>query len=173
MASGKVLFQTPCPALMHVWVSQDAQHIVGLSTVMLYNPYQLVVWRRDGTLLWKEHISSEVARLTTDQRREFAGRFPAAERYLASRYFTRGGRIYVDYSQLGIPNDIGGDAWDYLHGLSVPHPYANDMAESVTNSVYWYDYRNPAPTLRQEGKNLVLTVRSRTGGQMRIPLVKE
>ncbi|MGV3664153.1 MAG: hypothetical protein ACO1TE_28530 [Prosthecobacter sp.] len=170
----RLLFRTPCPALMHVWVSQDSQYVVGLSNIMLYNPYQLMVWRRDGTLLWKEHISSEVARLTPEHQREFARRFPDAADYLAkTRTFTHGGVTYVDCHVLGVINVIGDDAWHYLHALDVRHPYASDMFETVTNFVYWYDAKNPAPTLRQvEKKGLVLTVRSPNGRTMQIPLTR-
>ena len=65
---------------------------------MLCNPYQLVVWRRDGTLVQSVHISDEVAKLTPEQRGDFAKRFPAAERFLSGRYFTYNDSTYLDYS---------------------------------------------------------------------------
>jgi hypothetical protein len=75
-SAGKVLFRSPSPALTKLWISPDSQLLVGFSDVMVYNPYQLMVWQRDGTLLHREHISAEVAKISSENRREFAQRFP-------------------------------------------------------------------------------------------------
>lgn len=48
--------------------------------------------------------------MTTNQRREFAERFPEGERCLTSHYFTLGGRVYLDYGVLGVWNDFGGNS---------------------------------------------------------------
>lgn len=167
-----VIFRAPSPALTHLWISPNAKVFVGLSRIMRLNPYQLVVWERDGTLLHREHISAEVARLSPDQRRDFAQRFPKAEQFLSGRYFTRGGVTYLDYSLLGVPNEIGDAAWHYLFPFRVPHPYSDDFAESVTNSVEWYDMEHPEPNLAREGDRLILSLRSPTGKRMSIPIEK-
>ena len=70
----EVLFRSASPALSYLWISPDSQFVVGLSDVMLDNPYQLVVWKRDGTLIHREHISAQVARLSPEQAR-FIQRF--------------------------------------------------------------------------------------------------
>ncbi|HYF37891.1 MAG TPA: hypothetical protein VD994_21490 [Prosthecobacter sp.] len=163
-----VLFKRPSPALTQVWISPDGQFVVGLSSVMLHNPYQLVIWKRDGTLLHREHIASEVAKLSSEQRREFARRFPKAEKFLAPRYFTVRGLLYLDYSILGVPNQIGTAAWEFLYPLRTPHPYSGDFSESVTNSVYWFHPKNPKIALLQKGTEFTLTLRSPTGKPMAI-----
>lgn len=171
-AGGRLLFITACPALTHLWISPDSQYIVGLSSVKLYNPYQLVIWQRDGTLLHREHISAQVAKATPDQRRDFAQRFPKAEQFLAQRYFTHAGATYLDYQILGVPNVIGDAAWTALDPLIVPHPYSDDFGETSTNHVFWYDEKDPAPALDTAAKPMSLTLRSPTGKRFTIPLGK-
>ena len=168
----KILFRSPSPALTHLWISPDGQFLVGLSDIMLRNPYQLVVWQRDGTLLHREHISGEVAKLSLQQRRDFAKRFPKAEQFLAGRYFTQGDATYLDYSILGMPNEIGDAAFNYLFPYRVRHPYSDDFAESVTNVVEWFDPKHPELSLAGNGAALILSLRSPTGKRMRIQLKK-
>ena len=168
----KVLFRAPSPALTHLWISPDSQFLVGLSDVMRSNPYQLVVWRRDGTLIHREHISAAVAKVSAEQRRDFARRFPTAEQFLAARYFTYGKGMYLDYSIVGVPNEIGDAAWNYLHPFRVAHPYSGDFAESVTNSVEWFNREHPDLTIARTGTGLTLSLRSPGGKRMIIPLKK-
>ena len=167
-----VLFRSPAPALTYLWISPDGQFFVGLSRVMLRNPYQLVVWQRDGTVIRREHISAEVARLSPAQRQEFAKRFPQAERFLATRSFTHAGTTYVDYSILGMPNGIGDKAFSYLFSFRAPHPYSDDFSSSVTNWVTWFDEAHPEPGIARDGSALNLSLRSPTGKRMTIPLKK-
>jgi hypothetical protein len=168
----RVLFRSPSPALTHLWISTDSQFFVGLSNVMLYNPYQLVVWKRDGRVAHCEHVSAEVAKVSAEQRREFAKRFPSAEKFLSGRYFTHNESTYLDYSLLGVPNEIGDAAWNYLYPFRVRHPYSDDFSESVTNSVFWFDDKDPELNLFQEGARLTLSLRSRTGKRVFVPIQK-
>jgi hypothetical protein len=39
------------PALTHIWISTDSKYVVGISNVMLRNPYQLVVFNKSGDRL--------------------------------------------------------------------------------------------------------------------------
>jgi hypothetical protein len=162
----KVLFKSPSPALTHVWISPDGQFVVGLSDVMLRNPYQLVIWKKDGSLLHREHISAEVAKLTLEQRKDFALRFPEAEKLLASSYFSRRGVLYLDFSE--VFNEIGEAAWKFLNSLRSPHPYSDDFYESVTNNVYWFDPKKPDINLTQKEGEFTLALRSPNGKPMMI-----
>lgn len=165
-----VLFRSPAAALTHLWISPDTQFFVGLSRVRLRNPYQLVVWRRDGTVVHREHISYEVAKLSPEHRRVFAKRFPKAEQFLSGRYFIHGNSTYLDYSILGVPNKIGDAAWDYLFPLRVRHPYSDDFGESVTNWIEWFDPKNPDVSIARNGTELTLSLRSPTGKRVTIPI---
>jgi hypothetical protein len=56
-ATGAELFRRPVPALTHIWISPDSKYVVGISNVMLWNPYQLVVFSGSGDRLLERNIS--------------------------------------------------------------------------------------------------------------------
>lgn len=165
---GKVLFRSPSPALTLLWVSPDGQIVVGLSDIMLYNPFQLVVWSIDGHLLHSEHISDSVALYETAQQLEFTRLHPLAAKFLAGRVFSHQGHTYLDYSILGVPSEIGDAAWDYLYALDRRHPYSDDFASSVTNSVRWFDSKKPGLKLTRKDQTFALTLRSPGGKEFTI-----
>jgi hypothetical protein len=55
-ATGAELFRRPVPALTHIWISPDSAYVVGISNVMLWNPYQLVVFSRSGDRLLERNM---------------------------------------------------------------------------------------------------------------------
>jgi hypothetical protein len=169
-SSGRLIFRSPSPALTHIWISPDSQFIVGISYIKLYNPYQLVVWQRDGTVVHAEHIAEHVAKLTPEERREFSERFPRAEQFLRSHYFIHDGTTFLDCSILGVPNEIDRAAWEYLYLHRTEHPYSDDFRESVTNYVEWFDRENPDVALQEKEGSLVLSLRSPTGRRFRIQI---
>ncbi|MBR1165445.1 hypothetical protein [Bradyrhizobium liaoningense] len=60
---GTELFRRPVPALTYIWISPDLKYVVGLSHVMLWNPYQLVVFSRSGDrLLARDMVGAPGAR---------------------------------------------------------------------------------------------------------------
>src|SRR5688572_20031092 len=59
--SGEVVRTVPSPALTWLGVTADSRFVVGLSAIKLDNPYQLVVYDREGTLLLRRHIGATVA----------------------------------------------------------------------------------------------------------------
>ncbi len=168
--SDRVLFRSPAPALTHLWISTDRQLFVGLSSIKLYNPWQLMVWKRDGSAMHREHISSEVARLSAAQKVEFSTRFPEAARFLQNRYFIYGGATYLDFSILGVPNVIGDAAWKFLRGVSTSHPYGSDFRESVANWIEWFDSADPDVRIQRNGAEVNLALRSLSGTPLIIPI---
>jgi hypothetical protein len=54
--TGVELFRRPAPALTHIWISPDSEYAVGISKVMLRNPYQLVVFNRTGERLLERNM---------------------------------------------------------------------------------------------------------------------
>lgn len=176
--AGRVLFRTACPALTHLWISPDSQHIIGLSNVMLRNPYQLVIWRRDGTLLHREHIEPQVSKLTAAQKQDFARLHPEANALLADHFFSLAGdaAVYVDFLIMGMPGFISPQAWDFLKNQMVAHPYSADFNSTVTNHVYWFDEARPEPVLTLDpatAKPVTLTLRSPKGDRFTIPLTRK
>jgi hypothetical protein len=58
-ASGKERFRKPVPALTFLWISPDSRYVVGLSNVMLWNPYQLVVFDGSGARLLEQDMTND------------------------------------------------------------------------------------------------------------------
>ncbi|MDA9402593.1 hypothetical protein XH79_28240 [Bradyrhizobium sp. CCBAU 45389] len=54
--TGTELFRRPVPALTYIWISPDLKYVVGLSHVMLLNPYQLVVFSKSGDRLLERNM---------------------------------------------------------------------------------------------------------------------
>ncbi len=57
--SGRELFRKPVPALTQLWISPDSRFIVGISSVKLWNPYQLVVFDRSGRKLLAQDFTND------------------------------------------------------------------------------------------------------------------
>jgi hypothetical protein len=169
----RVLFRSPAPALSYLWISPDARFFVGLSDIKLYNPYQLMVWKRDGSILHREHICAQVAKLTAVQKQEFATRFPEAARFLADRYVTHRGATYLDFAILGVPDVIGEGAWKFLVAFMTAHPYGADFRESVTNNIEWFDAKRPEMNIERRGGGLTLSLRSPSGNPVVVSLQQD
>ena len=54
--TGAELFRHPVPALTYLWISPDSKYIVGISKIMLWNPYQLVVFSKAGKRLLERNL---------------------------------------------------------------------------------------------------------------------
>ncbi|PPD55461.1 MAG: hypothetical protein CTY10_06940 [Methylotenera sp.] len=150
--SGKVLFHYPSPAYSKLWSHHD-QIFVGMSDIMLYNPYQLVVWKRDGTILYKAHFSSTVAEFSSDKLIEFKSKHPQSYEFMKKFFFDYKGKKYCDFMYLGMPNQIGKEAWKFLHDTSKPHPYVSS-SETTSNLVMWTGDREPE--IDRENGNLII-----------------
>ena len=55
--SGRELFRRPVPAFSHLWISADSQYVVGISNIMLWNPYHIVVFNRSGDRLFEKDMT--------------------------------------------------------------------------------------------------------------------
>ncbi len=97
--------------------------------------------------------------MTKNDRIEFIRRFPMAETRMRDDYFLHENALYLAYANHG--SDLPKDAWNCLADLGVPNPISEDISESVTNWVWWFDGRDPAINLEKIGDDLMLTLRSR------------
>jgi hypothetical protein len=134
----------PSPPLSRLWIDRDEKRIVGLSTVKLDNPVQLVVYSTDGTLNHSEHIASQVARLNGGEFASFIEKHPQfkeALKQLSLPYFGKEPDIfrthYIDIFDNPDPI-IPEGLYDALVSFRVPHPYSPNFQGSVTNFVDWY-----------------------------------
>jgi hypothetical protein len=55
-STGAEIFRRPVPALTHLWISPNSRYVVGVSHVMVWNPYQLVVFGRSGDRLLERNM---------------------------------------------------------------------------------------------------------------------
>ena len=166
---GKLLRKLPSPALTWLGVSPDSRYVIGLSKVMLDNPYQLVVWSRDGKFLVKRHIAPRVACLTPQSYRELRRSHATAFDVLRERVWTSGDVIYVDYQTKGMPERLG-KLWGILLSKSCASPWSPNFSESVTNWIYWYDEADPAPAVVETaGKPSALRLKDPKGLVITVP----
>jgi len=172
-ANQKSVFLKPSPALTVIWISPDSKFIVGLSNIMLNNPYQLMIWRIDGTLVYKKHISPSVAKISPKDLEEFYQKYPAAKAIFRDRYMMRSGVGYLDYDIVGVSNVIGNEAWHYLDDRDTPNPYSDDFWSSATNQINWFDDKNPDLAITETANTIRLSLRSPSGKPVQIAFPKK
>ena len=74
-SNNDTIFKSPSPALTEIKISDGEEFIVGISKIMLYNPFQFVAYDTSGNILKKQRISSSEAKLTTRDYEEFKVKF--------------------------------------------------------------------------------------------------
>jgi hypothetical protein len=167
---GDILFRRPSPALTKLYIDFDHKLVVGLSTIMVSNPYQLIIWNTHGEIVHREHISNLVAKLGSGGDQKLYRIFPEAKKTLERHMFVYNGVLYCDFNIDGMPKRIGKDAWNYLFERRVWHPYSDDFLESVSNSILWFDEANPGVKVIPNGASYILNIRSPKGRIMTIPV---
>ncbi len=151
--TGKVIFKKPCPALTKIEISNDERYIIGISKIMLWNPYQLVVYSTNGNLIKARHIESEEAKLTLKECTEFKKRFNNQYQYLDSvnSIYNGSNFVYIDF--MNMPEKLG-KAWDFLLNHSCNNHLSDNFSESVTNWIFWFDEKNPGIHINYKKNNL-------------------
>lgn len=156
--SRRKAFGSSCPALTYLWLSPDSRYLIGLSYVMLDNPYQLVIWDlQQKSVLWKEHISDHVAILTKDEFANFDSRFPKVKKHFPNWIHFQADSVIVDGQVPSNPELVGEGAWDYLYKHWKPHPYSANFGETSSNFVFWY-YKTPELQLEEKDNELVVSL---------------
>ena len=142
--SGGTLFREPSPALTTIWLSPDQRYLIGLSTLKAWNPYQFVVYRSDGKLVFKLHISANEACLTHD---ELSGLLAGLSREQAMRIAEHAvadeKRVFIDYTSPGLLHAIRGTAFGQLAEKRCPSHLSPNIRETTTNWVRWYNESYP------------------------------
>ncbi len=165
----QLIRRVPSPALTWLGVSSDSRYVIGLSKVMLDNPYQLVVYSRAGELLIKRHIAPELACLTPARYQELLRSHARQFEVLRERVWTSGGVVYVDYLTMGMPERIG-KLWRVLYPHTCRSPWSPNFSQSVTNWVFWYHEADPTPEVVEvEGKPFALQFKDPKGRLAAVP----
>ena len=150
------IFKSPSPALTQIKISKDEKYIVGISKIMVWNPYQFVLFNTSGSLIKKQHISSKEAKLTETEFEEFKFNFPEQYSFLNSldRVFKKDRNYFIDFSSMGMPKKLG-EAWSYLFKFYYSNHLSKNFSESVTNWVFWYYDESPNLTFEYENDRLI------------------
>ena len=85
-----------------IYISADEKYIVGISTIKLDNPYQLVIFSTRGELLKKRHIASEEAKLTQKEFNLFKKKFQNVLKGYSKRNFYKQVIQRIDQSGMQI-----------------------------------------------------------------------
>jgi hypothetical protein len=154
-ATGNVLFKKPCTALTKIEISEDENYIVGISNIMLWNPYQLVVFSIQGELIKKRHISFLEAKLDSTQTIDFKKKYPKMYSLLKAdnRIYKTDNFYYIDFLSMNMPKKLG-KAWHYLFNYSSSNHLSANFSETVTNWVYWYFESNPDIKINYQDEKL-------------------
>ena len=138
------IFNSPSPALTKIHISEDEKFIVGISNIMVWNPYQLVIYSDIGELIFKKHIADSEAKLDEVNYESFKKNYPKQHNLLESmdRIDLVNGHYYLDFLSMDMPNKLG-DAWNYLFKFKTPNHLSGAFSETVTNWVYWYFEDSP------------------------------
>lgn len=172
-SDGRLVRRLPSPALTWLGVSPDSRYVIGLSNVMLDNPYQLVVWSRGGELLLKRRIAPRVACLPPAEYRELLGAYPKQFDALRARVWSGDGVVYVDFLSKGMPDRLG-KLWGVFLSKTCASPWSPNFSESVTNWVFWYDEADPRPeVVETQGKPTALRFQDPQGRVATIPFQLE
>lgn len=142
--TGKTIFKKPCPALTNIQISSDQKYIIGISKIMLWNPYQLVIFDTGGNIIKKRNISSEEAKLNSQEFEFFKTNYKTQFRFLDSlnRIYKHEKDYYIDFASMGMPDSLG-DAWNYLYKYISYNHLSNNFTESVTNWIFWFNDESP------------------------------
>lgn len=164
---GNVTFHAPSPAFSKLWAYHD-QYLVGLSNIKLNNPYQVVVWNGRGEVIYKAHITSNVAAFSDEKLSEFKQKFPEIYESLKDRFFVYESRNYCDCLGIMLPGESANkrEAWQFLWDIRAMHPYIHS-SESVTNWVGWYK-EDADPYFDSSSKTIVIPVAD--GSPLAIPV---
>lgn len=170
---GRRLRQIPSPALTWLGVSPDSRYVIGLSNVKEYNPYQLVVYNRTGELLLKRHIGPQVACLTPEKYRELRHSHSRQFEMLKEGIWTKDGVVYVDFLTADMPTRLG-QLWETLFVFVCSSPFSPNFSESVSNWVYWYDEKSPAPVVVENaGQPVAIRLKDPKGVEFTMPFKLE
>jgi hypothetical protein len=142
--TGKTVFKKPCPALTKIQISSDQKYIIGISKVMLWNPYQLVIFDTGGNLIKKRNISSEEAKLNSQEFEFFKTNYKTQFRFLDSlqRVYKVDDNYFIDFSSMGMPDKLG-DAWKHLFNHISNNHLSDNFSASVTNWIFWFYEESP------------------------------
>jgi hypothetical protein len=139
------IIRVPTSALTHLYISKNEQYIVGISNIMIYNPYQLIIMNINGEILKKRHIATVEARMNENDFNNFKYKFSDAFKYLQlnKRIYNINTYYYIDFFGLGFPSSLEEEAFNFLLKHTTANHLSENISSSVTNWIFWFNEKNP------------------------------
>jgi hypothetical protein len=139
------IIHVPSPALTNIFISEDEQYILGISKIMIYNPYQLIIMNIKGEIIKIRHIAPEEAKMDKNEFSNFSNNFPDAFQYLQSnkRIYKINSYYFIDFLSMNMPVFLGDEAFRFLLKYVTANHLSNNISSSVTNWIFWFNENNP------------------------------
>ena len=150
------IFKKPTPALTHIQISKNEKYVVGISNIMVWNPFQLVVFNMDGKLVKSRHFSSEEAKLDKSDFEFFRENFPKQYDLLKkkNRIYSYNKFYYIDFLSSRMPEYLGDSTWNYLSQHLALNHLTGNIRESTTNWIDWYNKNSPGMKFNYSNESL-------------------
>ena len=152
--TGKLIFKKPSTALTQIIISENEKHIIGISNIMIWNPYQLIIYDNNGALIKKRNFSSKESKLTSSEYDKFSTEFPKQCEDLVEFTYFDDGFVYIDFLRMNMPKKLG-KAWDFLIDYTAPNHLTPNISETTTNDVYWFSEKNPEINMIYNNERLI------------------
>jgi len=168
--TGKSIFKKPSTALTQIIISNNEKHIIGISNIMVWNPFQLVIYDTNGKLIKKRNFSSEESKLTSSEYDEFSTKFPKQCGDLVEYTYFKNGFVYIDFLRMNMPTKLG-NAWDFLMDYRASNHLTPNISETTTNFVFWFSEKKPEIILDYNNERLIsISINDPENKQFKIPI---
>jgi hypothetical protein len=143
--NGEIIFHIPSSALTHLFISDDEKYILGISNIMLDNPYQLLVITITGELLKKRHITSNESMMEDRDFNIFKNKFLNTFHLLQSkeRIYYNDPYYFIDFFGINMPTSLGEEAFVFLLEYLGKNHLSKNFSQSVSNWVFWFNETDP------------------------------
>lgn len=141
-------WKRPSPALNKIFISENSEYIICLSKIKYYNPYQVVVLKRSGEIIFRRHITAIEAKLSNKEYEEFKNVYNLQDLFLRANYRITivSDSIFIDYNGENIHDTLGKSCVEYLNRHSEKSHFSANFSEPDDNWIYWY--QEPDPQLK-------------------------
>ncbi len=146
----------PTPAFSKIVISDNSEYILGLSDLKYNNPYQIVIFKQNGDIVYRKHISTLEAKLTEKDYIGFQKEYPLQDKFLNEKYRITHvfDYVYIDYKGTNIYCYLGKPCLDYLDTFSSNSHFSPYFSESYLNWINWYFQPDPQVKFIFNGEQL-------------------
>ena len=141
--TNEILFYIDSSYLTNIFISDDEEYIIGITSWYLNNPYQLIILTINGEILYTRLISNVEYKLNHDELLKFIEYFPEQYRLLESM-----GKItyiepfyYIDYFFLYRDGDLFQYRTEtYLSKYRIDNRLSNNILGTDTLHIIWFNH---------------------------------